>query len=329
MMSEQRNRLNRREALKSAGVMLGGVVLADRAEAEEAGLSSDRQEPASPTLCLFSKPLHNRSFEKLPETLKELGIDAVDLTCRPGGHVLPERAAEDLPRAVELLRQAGVVVPMITTGIVDAHKDHAETIVKTTASLNIRYAKIGYYPYGNLAAMHKTLKEVKAKLRDIAALCRRYGVWAGFHNHSGNNVGAAMWDLRELLDGLPEDAIGSYFDVRHATTEGGLHGWRIGMNLLAPRMRMAAIKDFHWERGEKRNWHPVNVSMGEGMVCTEEAFRWLARQRFGGPISLHMEHFAGGEGVPAVGSENDSANLASIRHDWAYVREMMEKTGLA
>ena len=36
------------------------------------------------------------------ETMRALGYDAIDLTLRPGGHVLPERVAEDLPKAAEL-----------------------------------------------------------------------------------------------------------------------------------------------------------------------------------------------------------------------------------
>ena len=134
--------------------------------------------------------------------------------------MLPERVADDLPREHELLRSAGVAVPMITTGIVDADKDNAEAIITTAGRLGIRYAKLGYYPYGDLHHIQETLADVKARLRDVAALCRDHGVQAGFHNHAGSTVGAALWDVWELIRDLPADVVGSYFDLRHATVEG-------------------------------------------------------------------------------------------------------------
>ena len=49
-----------------------------------------------------------------------VALSGVDLTVRPKGHVLPERAAEDLPRAFEAIRSHGVEVPMISTELVSA-----------------------------------------------------------------------------------------------------------------------------------------------------------------------------------------------------------------
>jgi len=325
-----RARLNRRDAIKSVGAVIGAGALAGSVRAAEGQKDdSGKSQSARPVLCLFSKPLHNRSFKELPATLVESGIDAVDLTCRFKGHVLPERAADDLPAAVEMLRAAGVAVPMITTHILDADSSHAETIIKTAAGLGIRYAKLGYYPYGDLNKLHATLANVKARLREVVALCRQYGVQAGFHNHAGGTVGAALWDVWQLIEDLPADAIGSYFDVRHATVEGGQHGWRVGMHLLGPRIIMVAVKDFLWYKDAERGWRVRNVPLGEGMVRGEEAFRFFKKLNFTGPISLHMEYMAGGHHTPPVGSDDDKENLASIRRDWAYLRDALDRTGLS
>ncbi|MDL1890906.1 TIM barrel protein [Nitrospirales bacterium NOB] len=167
----------------------------------------------------------------------------MDLTCRPGGHVLPERVTEDLPKAHELLKAAGIRIAMITTAMTDADEAHAEAIVQTAAKLGIRYAKIGYFPYQDLKKIQETLVDARAKLRDLAMLFRQHGLRAGFHNHSGMNVGAAMWDVWHLIRELPPEAIGSYFDLGHATAEGGASGWKIGMHLLMPRIIMLAVKD--------------------------------------------------------------------------------------
>lgn len=297
-------------------------------QAADARMSDAHDAHRKPMMCLFSKPLHNRTFDELPAVLEELGIDAVDLTCRPGGHVLPERAADDLPRAYEALQKGGIAVPMITTGILDADKDHAEMIVKTAAALGIRHAKLGYYKYGDLRHIDKTLADVKSRLRGVAALCKQYGVRAGFHNHAGMTVGAALWDVHELIHDLPSEAIGSYFDIRHATVEGGKAGWKIGMHRLAPRIAMVAVKDFRWYGDRGSGWHVVNVPLGTGMVREEEAYRTLKELRFAGPISLHMEYMAGGQREPKVDSDEDRENLTEIRSDWRHLKAMLEQAEL-
>ena len=310
---------NRRDFLRTAGAVTAAVATAHGAE------TTDKQKSTEPVPCLFSKPLHNRKFEDLPPLLHELGIKAVDLTCRPKGHVLPERATEDLPKAVERLRKNGIAVPMLTTGILDADQDHAEDIVKTAASLGIQYAKLGYYMYGDLKRIPQTLADVKRRLTGVADLFKQYGVHAGFHNHSGKFVGSAMWDVWQLIQDLPPEAIGSYFDIRHATTEGGLSGWAIGMNLLISRITMVAVKDFLWAKHPKKGWYPENVPLGAGMTRFAPAFRRLKEANFTGPIAMHMEY---GEHTPPVGSDADKANLQAIRNDMKTLNELLTEAGL-
>src|SRR5580658_9527426 len=73
-----------------------------------------------PMLCMFSKHFPELSYDDLGKTCRDLGFAGIDLTVRAKGHVLPERVAEDLPRAVDALRKAGLEVPMITTDLTSA-----------------------------------------------------------------------------------------------------------------------------------------------------------------------------------------------------------------
>ncbi|MDB5260957.1 MAG: hypothetical protein JWQ14_238, partial [Adhaeribacter sp.] len=68
-----------------------------------------------PVLCVFSKHLEWLPIAEMARAAKQMGFDAVDLTVRPGGHVEPQRVAEDLPKAVDIIRKAGLSVPMIAT----------------------------------------------------------------------------------------------------------------------------------------------------------------------------------------------------------------------
>jgi L-ribulose-5-phosphate 3-epimerase len=310
--------LKRRDVLQAAGATLAMAAVAT---------AEDKTPPAKarPSPCLFTKPLHNRPLKDLPAILNDLGIDAVDLTCRRGGHVAPERAADDLPAAVEMLKKAGIRVPMVTTEITDADRDGAETIVKTVAALGIGFIKLGYYPYGDLHRLHDRLAEVRTRLKEIAALCGQYGVKAGFHNHSGLTVGGPMWDLWQLLQDVPAGQMGSYFDLRHATVEGGEDGWRIGLALLAPRIIMASVKDFIWEKNSNGVWRASDVPLGQGVVRVEEGLRQLKDAGFAGPISLHVEYVSGT--VP-VGSEEDKRKIESIRADWRTLQDLIKRVGL-
>src|SRR2546429_1056706 len=67
------------------------------------------------TLCLFSKPLPGMGWRRLAQTAKSVGFGGIDLTVRKGRHVKPERATEDLPKAVQAIREGGLDVPMNTT----------------------------------------------------------------------------------------------------------------------------------------------------------------------------------------------------------------------
>ena len=60
------------------------------------------------TLCLFSKPLPGMGWRQLAQAAKSVGFGGIDLTVRRGGHVQPERATEDLPKAVEAIREQGL-----------------------------------------------------------------------------------------------------------------------------------------------------------------------------------------------------------------------------
>src|SRR5688572_19166855 len=98
-------------------------------------------------LCVFSKHLAGPPLEETARRLRALGISAIDLTVRPGGHVEPERVQDDLSRAHQALEANGVRIAMITTGIVDAREKHTESILRTAHVLGISHYKLGYYAY--------------------------------------------------------------------------------------------------------------------------------------------------------------------------------------
>jgi sugar phosphate isomerase/epimerase len=240
--------------------------------------------------CVFSKHLQEWDLAELGRRLKAAGFDGVDLTVRAGGHVEPEQAADTLPEAVAALKAGGVGVSMITTDISDANQPHARATLEAAAAQGIGYWKIGYYSYEGFGTVRKGLAETKAKLTDVAALSKELGLWGGIHNHSGPYIGSNLVHIRELLDGLDPDAIGSYYDTGHATTEGAFRGWELGMDELSDRIRMVAVKDMRL--GDRAKDWPMEVTEpGTGWVPWSKMLarlKTLAPQI--GPVSIHGEY---------------------------------------
>ncbi|MBI4530649.1 MAG: sugar phosphate isomerase/epimerase [Candidatus Latescibacteria bacterium] len=242
-------------------------------------------------LVMFSKMFGGLSIDHMGEIIANLGFDGVDLTVRPGGHVLPERVGEDLPRAVEILHEQRLAVPMITTALTDPNDPTVEAIFNVASKVGVTYLKLGYWPYRGFGHLKRQVEEVRGQLRGFEGPARQYGIRAAVHIHSGNYMSAEAGVLAMLLDGLD---VGAYIDPGHMTVEGGLGGWRIGMDLLAEKITMVGVKDFGWYRVEETTgevrWRTRWVPFKEGMVAWPEVFRYLRAIGFNGPVSAHSEY---------------------------------------
>jgi sugar phosphate isomerase/epimerase len=262
-----------------------------------------------PTLCMFSKHFPELNYEELGKTCKDLGFGGIDLTVRPKGHVLPEKVAEDLPRAVEALRKAGLDVPMITTELTSASDPAAVPTLKTAARLGIPYFKPGYWRYNATDPLTR-IKEVGADIRGLAVLAAEHKITMGLHNHSGTYVGEAVWDTWEMIRDLDPRWTGFYYDPCHAAIEGGLGGHDITQRLVTPRLKMVALKDFYW-RKEAEGWKSVWCPMGEGAVSWKQVFAGFSKAGYAGPMTLHLE-YDGGMDVPT--------RITAVRKDVAYIK---------
>jgi sugar phosphate isomerase/epimerase len=258
------------------------------------------------------------NWARMAESVKQLGFTGVDLTVRPGGHVLPERASEDLPQAVSAIRAAGLTVSMITTNLTIAGDPTAKPILSTAGKLSIPYYKPGYYRYA-FVDVRKELEKAMTDYRGLTELSKQYGVRAGFHNHE-SYIGGPLWDVANTIDQLDPKWAGYYFDVRHAVCEGGAGGWKIAFNLIAPRLKMIAVKDFYWEKTSK-GWEQTDCPLGEGMVDWKAYFKLLRTVNFQGPISMHLEYKIKGA-TPAAIEEN---TLAMAQKDFAYLKARIQE----
>jgi L-ribulose-5-phosphate 3-epimerase len=227
-------------------------------------LKAGSKKPAKRPICIFSKHLQWLGYEEMAEISAEIGFDGIDLTVRPGGHVLPEKVTIDLLLAKKAADQAGMAMPMMTTAIIDPDDPLTEPIVKTAKDCGIQYYRMGYLKYEQEITIDACLENYKPVMAKLAKLNETYKIHGAYQNHAGGNVGAPVWDLWPLLKDVNPDWLGCQYDIRHATLEGG-HSWPLALKLLQNYIRCMVIKDFKWVEVEGK-WQAKNVPVGEGMV---------------------------------------------------------------
>lgn len=275
--------------LATAGASLPLAVLAARATAAE-----PKRAPApvamggAGTIHVFSKPLQWLDYAGTASLLAQAGFGGIDYAVRPGGHVLPEKVTEDLPRAVEAAAKAGLKVEMITTAIVDARDPETEPLLRTAAKLGIKYYRFGNWNYDEKLGVMGTLQKLKPAMKELAALNQSLGIHGAIQNHAGTRIGSSLWDLHELVRDVDPRWLGVQYDIRHAVAEGGL-SWPLPLKLLAPWIRCTDLKDFKWEQGPGKAVIE-NVPIGEGIVNFDAYFKLVAALKISGPMSVHLEY---------------------------------------
>lgn len=274
-----------------------------------AGIASPATTAARPQICVFTKPLGDVPWKDLGPAIRKTGAQAVELTVRPGGHVLPERVREDLPAAVEALAAHGVSVPAITSAITSASHASTRPLLETAARLKIPQYRLGYWLYRD-AAPPETLARVRQEVRALVAMGKDLGIVAGWHNHPGDYVGRSLWDIWAIIEDLDPAWIGYHYDVSHGTSDGGAAEWKVQLRLALPRLKMVVAKDHIFDK-TARGWARRNCALGSGRTDYSGAFAMLAQAGYAGPVSVAVEY----EFTDAVAAI--AGDVAFIRHQIA------------
>ena len=232
----------------------------------------------------FSKPFQWKwmDYNLLCETFAAAGLDGVDYTVRPEGHVLPERVTTDLPRAIKAARDAGLKTTLMTTAILEAQG--SDTLLKTAADQGVKYYRMGWYDYIKGKSIQESIKTRNQQLKELAKLNQQYNIQAAYQNHAGLKVGASVWDLYEMIKDVDPKYAGVQYDIRHATVEGA-NSWPLGLELIQKHINTLVIKDFKWVDNKLQN-----VPLGEGMVNFKAFFQKVKEYNIHVPVTLHLEY---------------------------------------
>jgi sugar phosphate isomerase/epimerase len=274
---------------------------------------------------MFSKHLQTMSVAEAGKTIKSLGFSGVELTVRPGGHVLPDNVAEDLPRAVEELRAAGLETPAIVVEIHNRQQEHAEAVCRAASKVGARELRTSSHRYRGFGEIREQIGAARKDAKELEALGREHGVRLCIHCHSGDFLSGQGGILAMITDETDPRYVGVSLDVGHLTTEGGKSGWKQSIDMVKERVGIVAVKSFGWfhetdSKTNEKRWNAKLVPLEEGNVQWKLAFQLLRQAGWDSDgsalVSVHSEYQGGGSwrnlDVPEL--------IEQTRKDFAYLQ---------
>ena len=273
---------------------------------------------------LFSKHLQFLDYNEMSAAAAEMGFDGLDLTVRPKGHVLPERVADDLPKAIAAMKKYDINSKMMTTNVWDINNAEQKTIVETASKLGLTHYRTDWLKYPEDITIQESQTIYGQQAQKLETLNKGLGLIGCYQNHAGNHVGAPIWDLLPILSATNNENIGCQYDIRHAVVEGG-SSWELGLRLIKPFIKSIVIKDFKWGQVAGK-WQPVNTPLGEGMVDFNRYFSLLKKYQINVPISLHLEYDLGGaEHGDSTITIDKKEVFAQMKKDLTFLRQTWQR----
>jgi len=191
------------------------------------------------------------------------------------------------------LNEAGLTCEMIATNIVSTDNERDYDLLALARSLGVKGYRTGGLRFDKNTPPMTSVDQFRDQLAGLEKWNRQIGITGMFQNHSGaGKFGAAVWDLYLVLRDLDPDFMGCQFDIRHATTDGGLM-WPETFRLIKPYIRSLDIKDFKWAMVDGK-WRMTSTPIGQGMIDFKRYFRMLKDADMNYPVSLHCEYDLGG-----------------------------------
>lgn len=308
--------ISRRDFTKLSATAIGSIPLMSFSNSlSTSSLKSDNNLNIS----LFSKHLQFLDYNDMAEATAEMGFDGLDLTVRPGGHVLPKNVTDHLPEVVAAMKKNGMKPGIMTTNVWDANNPEEKLVLETASTLGFTHYRTGWlkYPEDRTIAESQAIYSEQAAALEI--LSKELGLIGCYQNHAGNHVGAPIWDLLPILEATKNKHFGTQYDIRHAVVEGG-NSWELSLRRIKPFIKSIVLKDFKWGQVDGK-WQPINVPLGEGMIDFNLYFSLLKKYKINVPVSLHLEYDLGGAEHGATQLAVDKKEVfTKMKKDLNYLR---------
>ena len=268
--------IHRRTVLLSAGA--AAVTSALPASATLHPNAKDR-----PKICIFAKPIQDLTYDQTADFLAKHPVDGLEATVRTGGQVDPAKVNDQLPRLYEALAKRSREFLILATNINSAKHPEAESVLQCASKLGVRYFRMGYYRYKLDRPILPQLESFARDAQELAAYCGSLGMTALYQNHAGSDyVGAPIFDLVEVMKGIPVAQMAIAMDIRHTTIE-ATQSWPLLYAAAKPHIGAVFVKDAIVERGKV-----IDVDLGQGKAAGE-LFQKMQKEGLPNVLSLHTE----------------------------------------
>jgi sugar phosphate isomerase/epimerase len=273
--------LSRRDFIARAGLCAIAVASSVKLEPSSVAAPGNRIP-----IVAFSKayqPL-KLNFADAAALTTEAGLDGVDSPVRPDGEILPEHVSDELPAYAEALQKAGRALPLITTAITGTASPHTETLLRTATRVGVKFYRLGFMDRATADSWNTQLRELRARLKDLASMNKEIGIGAVIQNHSPSGrtyVGGDVDELAEIVGQFDPSQVGVAFDIAHALK---VHGqdWPSRFEKIKSHLKVVYVKDV--------NQAGHFVPLGQGQVGGSGYFKVLRESGYHAPISLHIEY---------------------------------------
>lgn len=274
---------SRRRFLAAAGSVTAACAIGRTACGWQAKL------PAWP-IAIFEKVFEGLSYDELADAMVQIGADGVEATIRPGGHIEPAAAADEIPKLVQAMSARGKRVLIAATHVAAVDEPHTQSLLTALRDSGITHYRMAHY---NLDLSQDPLQQVRkyaGAARELAALNAELGLQGLYQNHSGGNarrgyLGALGWDAALLLEGIDPQALGLAFDTRHLRKDTG-SSWQTALAVCKPHIRSIYVKDGIW-KGERGDEY-ADVPLDSGFV-NRQVFDAIRQDLPPMPVCIHME----------------------------------------
>ena len=234
---------------------------------------------------VFEKPIQTLEYDRMGEELAKMGVDGIEATIRRGGHIDPNKAADEVPKMVEALAKNRQKALIATTNVHSADKKSAE-FLKILKENGITRYRMDYFRYDLKKPLLPQVKENTTRLKELEAMNREIGVQALYQIHAGAKyAGSLAWDAAMMFEEVNPDHAAIAFDLRHVKAGSGL-SFPTALAAMGKHVRSIFVKDARWS-GERTD-QIKNVPLDTGIV-NQKAFEEVRKGHQAMPLSLHME----------------------------------------
>lgn len=244
-------------------------------------------------IIMFTKHLQGKDIDGLIEAIKTVGASGADLCVRAGYLVEPETIEKKLPEAVKKFKDAGLIIPIITTpgDFLDPNNPVVEKVLNACSNSEVKLIKLGYWRMSE-SGYWKTVENIRKNLEVFERLAKKYEVKVCIHNHSGGTMGLNSCSVMNLVKGFDPKYIGVFADPGHLSLVG--EPLPMAFSINKEYLSIVAIKDLIRERyidkDNNRLWRSRVVPLGEGFVDWRTLVKILFEIKFDGPVSVHSEY---------------------------------------